>query len=74
MPFLESQEELLKRTIAPGRKRFFDGMYPIWRCPDCKMLNRYVATWGELCGHCKMDHTLDWFDYIVDEEVKKGWQ
>ena len=74
MTFLESQEELLERTTASGRKWFFDHRYPIWRCPDCKMLNRYIDTFFELCGHCKTDHTLDWDDYIVDEKVKKAWQ
>lgn len=73
MTFLESQEELLEDATTPVNQ-WFNSMYPVWRCPDCEMLNRYIDTFFELCGHCKVDHTLDWTDYIVDEEVKKDWQ
>jgi len=51
----------------------FDWDYPIWKCPDCKKNNRYVNTFMEICGHCKKDHTLDWENFIIDDEVREHW-
>ena len=65
--FLETQEELLERAINPRWN--FDYNYPVWQCPDCGLLNRNVNTFMEICGHCEADHTLDWVQYIINEEI-----
>lgn len=55
--------------VPPGRNWWFDVKYPVWKCPDCGKPNRYVDTFGEPCRHCKEDHTLDWYNYIVDDGI-----
>ena len=67
---LETQEELFERTTNPDW--FFDDRYPIWQCPNCGLLNRFVNTFMELCSHCEANHTLDWTHYIVDKEIRQS--
>ena len=57
---MESQLELEER-IKNGN--YFDEMYPIWQCPECGNLNRFVATFGEICMKCGNDFTLTWESY-----------
>lgn len=55
---METQTELKE-----GKGWYFDNKYPIWKCPDCEWLNRYVDTFFEVCNNCGIDHTLDWHGY-----------
>lgn len=71
MDFQREQARLLEHTKEPHL--FFDYDFPIWRCPDCHSLNRFVATFGEMCLNCHRDHTLDWEQYIVNEQVRAEW-
>ena len=71
---LETQEELFERANSShSGNRFFDDRYPIWQCPDCGLLNRFVNTFMELCNHCEANHTLDWTHYIIDKEIQQSW-
>ena len=70
---MESQADLERRT-TPMHRTLFDWDYPIWRCPACGHLNRFIAGFGEVCEECGQDATLTWQDHIVDPEVRKDWQ
>jgi hypothetical protein len=67
---MESQEELLRSVEKPDW--FFDSNYPVWRC-TCGWLNRFANTWGEVCEHCRVAHTTDWENLIVNGEIRKEW-
>lgn len=44
--------------------------YPVWKCPDCGWLNKYLNTFFEICDNCGKDHTLDWIDHEYNGETK----
>jgi Zn finger protein HypA/HybF involved in hydrogenase expression len=60
---METQEEL-----QAGKAFLFEELFPVWRCPDCDQLNRYIDTFFETCGSCGKDHTLDWDEFIIKRE------
>ncbi len=62
----ETQEVLQERA---GNPNYFDELYPIWRCPDCRHLNRFVDTFGERCTGCGHDFTLNWQEFEISEEA-----
>ena len=62
---METQEELKR-----GKGFFFESRYPVWQCPDCDWLNRFVNTFFEVCGGCSANHTLDWREYILEWEAE----
>ena len=65
----KEQKELAERVEHPERFccNGFDERFPIWKCPDCNKLNRFLDTFGEQCQHCGKDHTLDWDKCIVSK-------
>ena len=59
---METQEELKKNTNTS-----FNDRYPVWKCPDCGWLNRYIDTFFEFCTNCNSDHTADWEAYVIKQ-------
>jgi len=54
--------------VPIGQDQFFDERYPVWECPGCGQVNRYLNTFFELCQSCGTDHTLDWEQFAITEE------
>lgn len=46
----------------------FNDRHPIWKCPDCGELNRFLDTFFEPCCKCGTDHTMDWDEYIGNKK------
>ena len=57
--------------VSIGEDWLFDERYPVWRCPGCGELNRYINSFFELCGRCGRDHTSDWDQYVVSGKINE---
>jgi len=64
---IEKEQERLRKQLRENNW-YREQRWPIYKCPDCGTLNRYIDTFGTTCTQCDKDLTLDWDKYIVTKE------